>query len=74
MFAPKSADFFATATSKGTLYLIEKKKKKERKTKRNNVVKNNVKMTNSEKAYGKIEKSSVEKTEAVTEKLLQINK
>ena len=31
-------------------------------------------MTNFEKAYGKIEKTIVEKTNALTEKLLQINK
>ena len=64
----------ATFTSHKTLYLIVVEPQKERKTKRNNVVKNNVKMTNFEKAYGKIEKTIVEKTNALTEKLLQINK
>ena len=65
---------YATFLSRETLYLIVVEPQKERKTKRNNVVKNNVKMTNFEKAYGKIEKTIVEKTNALTEKLLQINK
>ena len=63
-----------TSQSPFPLYLIVVEPQKERKTKRNNVVKNNVKMTNFEKAYGKIEKTIVEKTDALTEKLLQINK
>ena len=63
-----------SSLSPETLYLIVVEPQKERKTKRNNVVKNNVKMTNFEKAYGKIEKTIVEETNALTEKLLQINK